>query len=59
MMNNEDKPLTRFDCDRCPMHQEVSGLKAWVSKIDNRFWAILILMVVNLAATVIKMGVGK
>ena len=50
----EDRALTRRECDRCPIHTEVDGLQKWVSKIDNRMWAVLVLALGNLVATLVK-----
>lgn len=45
---SDDKPITRRECDKCPLHTEVENMKSWVSKMDGRMWAGLILAVTNL-----------
>ena len=54
MSENEDKALTRRECERCPLHTEVDNLKSWVKGIDTRQWAIILLLIGNLLATVLK-----
>ncbi len=54
MSDTEDKPLLRRECDRCVARMEVANVKAWVSKIDNRMWLVLVGLVGNLLATLLK-----
>lgn len=50
--------LTERDCDRCPkiarVETDVANLKAWVGSIDKKTWAVIVLIIGNLLATVLK-----
>jgi hypothetical protein len=53
--DSDDMPLTRRECDRCPLNKEINsvkstidGVKEWVGKIDNRLWAIVVGLVMLL-----------
>lgn len=61
----EDKALTRRECDRCPLHQEVGalkstidGVKGWVGKIDNRLWAFGVALVIVLLTGIVNMVIN-
>lgn len=51
-------PLTERDCERCPriarVEVDVTNLKSWVSSIDKKTWAVIVLIIGNLLATVLK-----
>lgn len=54
MSGGDDRPLTRWECERCPLHSEVNNLKGWIKSIDFKFWALLILVMGDLIAKVWK-----
>lgn len=54
MLDHNDKPITRYDCGQCVARTEVLNVKAYVSKVDNRMWMILVLVLGNLIATLVK-----
>lgn len=54
MTDSEDKPLLRRECDHCALRVEVTNMKGWVKSIDIKFWAVLILVLGDLLAKVIR-----
>lgn len=58
MADSEDRTMTRRDCILCPriarVEVDVTNLKAWVGSIDKKTWAVIVLVISNLLATVLK-----
>lgn len=53
----EEKPVTRYECEKCQLRTEVTAVKNWVSDIDKRQWWGITLAITNLIGIVVALAV--
>lgn len=48
MTDHDEKPVTRRECELCPVHTEISNMKGWIKSIDVKFWAVIIAVITDI-----------